>query len=414
MTKYWFYLEPDVFIIKKLSKVILYNSLSKDLIHVNPSFEILHLIDKLLNPNELYVIQITSIDLENKQISTFIHLVRKSFFGDLIVQTGNIKPVIIPPILKIHKSKDTIHKDPGFNIGKNILSYLNELVLYINGKCGLNCNFCSKMYHQFDFCTKNTGELSIIDIEKLINISLTLSSCKIIITGGNIFDHSAFLNLVEIIKQKRQNGLEIWFGIHYLNLDTEKLNLIVHNSTINLYVYVVFPIDQIRFVNFIKYTNSISDRITYVFVTKEESELILVQKIIDKNQIENNSVIKPFYNERNIKFFEEYVFFDENDIQNNFPNKQDYFSKQTLNTYDFGKLIVNSKGEIQANTNYPIIGNIQDNFADVIYKEFIEGKSWFRIREQEPCNNCTYQWLCPSPSNYEIAIDRPNLCYVKS
>jgi hypothetical protein len=35
------------------------------------------------------------------------------------------------------------------------------------------------------------------------------------------------------------------------------------------------------------------------------------------------------------------------------------------------------------------------------------------IRNQTPCDDCVYQWLCPSPSDYEIAISRPNLCHVK-
>ena len=50
---------------------------------------------------------------------------------------------------------------------------------------------------------------------------------------------------------------------------------------------------------------------------------------------------------------------------------------------------------------------------EIISKELEEGRSWLRIRNQAPCNTCLYQWFCPSPSNYEIAIGRPNLCHVK-
>lgn len=54
----------------------------------------------------------------------------------------------------------------------------------------------------------------------------------------------------------------------------------------------------------------------------------------------------------------------------------------------------------------------------MVYQRMIpiweEGKSWFNIRNQPPCNSCIYQWLCPPPSNYEIAIGRPNLCHVKN
>jgi hypothetical protein len=47
---------------------------------------------------------------------------------------------------------------------------------------------------------------------------------------------------------------------------------------------------------------------------------------------------------------------------------------------------------------------------NILHKEVEEGLSWFRIRNQTPCTDCVYQWFCPLPSNYEIAIRRPNLC----
>jgi hypothetical protein len=60
-----------------------------------------------------------------------------------------------------------------------------------------------------------------------------------------------------------------------------------------------------------------------------------------------------------------------------------------------------------------ILGNIYtDNIYEIVSKEIEEGKSWFRIRSHAPCNDCVYQWLCPPPSNYEIAIGRPNLCFI--
>ena len=71
-------------------------------------------------------------------------------------------------------------------------------------------------------------------------------------------------------------------------------------------------------------------------------------------------------------------------------------------------------GDTYANVNYPALGNIYtDSIYDIVCKEIEEGASWFRIRNQEPCNKCVYQWLCPPPSDFEIVIGRPNLCHVK-
>jgi pseudo-rSAM protein len=60
--------------------------------------------------------------------------------------------------------------------------------------------------------------------------------------------------------------------------------------------------------------------------------------------------------------------------------------------------------------------NLKDRFFEheIVHKEIDNGKSWFRIRNQAPCNDCVYQWLCPSPSDYEIAIGRQNLCHINN
>ena len=85
-----------------------------------------------------------------------------------------------------------------------------------------------------------------------------------------------------------------------------------------------------------------------------------------------------------------------------------------MNIYDFGKINIMPNGDVYANLNHPILGNIYtDSLYEIVHKEVEEGKSWLRIRNEAPCNDCVYQWLCPPPSNYEIAIGRSNLCHVK-
>ena len=88
--------------------------------------------------------------------------------------------------------------------------------------------------------------------------------------------------------------------------------------------------------------------------------------------------------------------------------------QRTMNLYDFGKITILPNGDVYANLNHPSLGNIHvNNIQEILHKEVEEGKSWFRVRNQAPCTDCVYQWICPSPSNYEIAIGRSNLCHVK-
>ena len=51
---------------------------------------------------------------------------------------------------------------------------------------------------------------------------------------------------------------------------------------------------------------------------------------------------------------------------------------------------------------------------DWVFQEMKQGKMWHWTRDSLPaCKECLYKYLCPSPSNYELVIGKPNLCHVK-
>ena len=86
---------------------------------------------------------------------------------------------------------------------------------------------------------------------------------------------------------------------------------------------------------------------------------------------------------------------------------------QTLNGNFFGKLNILPDGSIWDNPNFSKLGSVKDNFFELLLSVFDSKKSWFYIRNQEPCTHCLYQWICPPPSNYETIIGEANLCHVK-
>jgi pseudo-rSAM protein len=108
------------------------------------------------------------------------------------------------------------------------------------------------------------------------------------------------------------------------------------------------------------------------------------------------------------------VLLEKKDILDKEITMQTIFRNQTLNSMTFGSLSITSNGNVYSNLNKPKLGNIKEAGLDYfIHREYKNGESWFNIRKEEPCLNCHYQWLCPSPSNYELAIGKPNLCHVK-
>jgi hypothetical protein len=51
-----------------------------------------------------------------------------------------------------------------------------------------------------------------------------------------------------------------------------------------------------------------------------------------------------------------------------------------------------------------------------VFREFEEDMA-FRLQtgesSSEPCASCRYQWICPSPSDYERVLGIPNLCHFR-
>lgn len=108
-------------------------------------------------------------------------------------------------------------------------------------------------------------------------------------------------------------------------------------------------------------------------------------------------------------------FLEKEDIFSKPVSMQEIMRNQVLNTHKFGKLFVSSNGDVRAGSVLEApIGNLHaENIRRLVHKEMTEGKSWLHIRNQKPCCDCIYQWLCPSPSDYESVIGRPNLCHIE-
>lgn len=90
------------------------------------------------------------------------------------------------------------------------------------------------------------------------------------------------------------------------------------------------------------------------------------------------------------------------------------FSHQKMNGNFFGKLTVLPDGTVYAVLGEKCIGNLHnDTLLKVIYNELSENTAWRCVRDKKPCSDCLLQYLCPSPSAYEKAMDRSNLCLAK-
>jgi pseudo-rSAM protein len=155
------------------------------------------------------------------------------------------------------------------------------------------------------------------------------------------------------------------------------------------------------------------EKVTWAFTVTSTGQHDFVSSFLEEAGIKNYTII-PLYTGRNRKFFEENVYITQDELDDIQLSKREVFANMTLNIHFFGKLTVMPDRKIYSNVNDPPLGTIGDPIYDMIYKEMTERKTWFRLRDMKPCCDCVYQWLCPTPSNYESVIGKPNLCHVNA
>ncbi|MCC8134237.1 MAG: TIGR04150 pseudo-rSAM protein [Tannerellaceae bacterium] len=178
-------------------------------------------------------------------------------------------------------------------------------------------------------------------------------------------------------------------------------------------ISVRFPIDRQQWDTSIQLLQNQRLPFEYTFEISSDNDYQQAKELIEECGIEKYQ-LKPVYTGDNIHFFEENVFLSKKDILSSPISIKDIFANQSMNIYDFGKINIMPNGDVYANVNHPVLGTIYtSSILEMVHKEIDEGRSWLNVRTQAPCDNCLYQWLCPSPSDYEIAIGRPNLCHVK-
>lgn len=415
---FWLFVHPYVYVSVIKKKALLYNTLSAKLLEVNDNPEILSLVKKLNAVNNLYVIKIKKRKI-NKNILDFINELRKYFMGDIIKASLSAgRPVQFVPKLCLQKGSDiflTYSKKARIKLLErdNLKNYLETLNLYVNETCNKNCKMCNSSYKQFVSCYKGSGnnELSAEQIEQILVETEGSKLRKINVCGGNIFTHSKFENIIRVLSDKRNIKKEYY--VHFTNI-AENINLLEllneENSAINILLNAQFDNNVLS--EMIATVKSIGIDFKVNCIVEDENDLVEFKDIIADSQIP--TMITPFFNGKNLTFFEENVFVDKSDIEKSFPSMKEIFARKVLNRFNFGKITVRPNKNVYANLNHPGIGMIglKDLFI-TISKELLNGTSWAKIRRNvEPCKGCTFKDLCPPISNYEYALGRYNLCEI--
>lgn len=395
-------LEPSVFVEISKDTLLLYNSINgKKIFHAD--IEVIAFFKNLK-----YDVNVIPIEVGlNKKIKNVIKTIEEFNFG-FLAENKKVAPIQFSPVINI-QNESGIGSEITDN-SNNALLNIREVSLYLNG---LFPNKEILGNYKQTLCNPEQASDNELDISlatKFVKPLIQANSLfKINLLGENIFKYTSIDSLLDFLKPISKE-IQICY---YLSLEQvieakDKLDLLLKFENFKF----VFCINDDSYK---KYLNKIS---TYLPIEKVEFNC-LVENINDVDIYnylpENNLNLVPIYNGINLDFFEDNVYTDKDDIDALTPNQNEVFRNVKLNSHNFGKLIILPNGNIYANINHEKLGNICSNSAtEIVSKEFYNGASWFLTRDKvKPCKDCVYKNLCPSISNYELILNRYNLCYIK-
>lgn len=406
--KKWIYIEPFIFIWQDKKYYLFYNSLSGKKIFI-PKCEIINpIVQALLIEKNLYCIELKDGIENKKEFIDFINTLSSNQMGNIVACSELERPINIPPKLILNKSVENSDNNNSEYFDYKVLGNVNELTIQVNGKCNLNCKNCGDYHLQLNHCTKSNHSLSNKNIENLVQQIKHLNLQKINITGGNVLALENFKYLVDIFSTTKVMKI---YNIHYNHINPDEIQYIYNKDETSLIRISVHcnTISETEILNRVKCLDPYNSRILWSFIVCSEDDLELCYSILEKcNSIQNE--IKPYYNKENEGFIREFVFVDNEDLEEMNPNKKQIFANQVLNKNYFGKIVIQANGQVSDNLNYEAVGNMDDCLEDIVYKIVEEGRSWRWIRGNDICDNCLYKLICPPPSNLELAMKSKTIC----
>lgn len=410
MKKYWLLLESYVFVWRNDDTVLLYNTLSGKHLRVTVSTELQKIITGLLDEENLYCIELTEDDLACTTIKSFVESLRLHYMGDLYPQSlFPQKPLVVVPSVSINEDlENTIEKTNNLELfGQKVMNNLHAISIRLIGHCDLHCTHCNNLHRQLNWCKKHKGILEYAQVKKVLDQMEQTRIPLVRFLGGNLFLHPEFSLFTELLKQY---SFSKHFYLYYGQAmeHSSFWHIFNENPSWRIHFLVSFPICE----EWIEQTISLrNERVEYIFPIASMEDFDSANSCIEKYQLE--ATLLPFYVESQSDFFENFVYQDIEDIEALHRSKREIFANQRINSHFFGELLIDCDGLIYSNTNIEPIGKIGDDFGMLVFNEMKEGKIWNLTRDKiMPCKKCLYKFLCPSPSNYELVMNKFNLCHI--
>ena len=404
---YYFYLENYSLFFEKEERFFVYNTCNGRWADCWATPDLRTLFAPFLDGIN-YSVSLSDETITTCQLRPFIDAVRESFSGDLIpAGDTTVAPFLFPSLLDFRCENKKLDKKER-ELGHEVYSNLKEVSFFLHPRIvPENSVFLpEQIFYSKEIVPVFEGwqQVYLPFLQQL-----TISWKGIIHIWCNNCDEKMWYSLWEEFAAVPAFKI-VHTGVESLPPSLDEL---LNKDNFSYEVYVTDDSDE-ECINEWLFLQSQTDiELLFQWLISSEKEWEKAGEWMERKQMDNVSLL-PYFNGVNRSFFEEHIYLKENDLLFEVIKKKDIFARKMFNTNYFGKLFLFPDGQLYAHPADDSLGQISEvSLPEMVYKELSEGRSWFLIREQEPCASCRYQWICPSPFDLERALDRPNLCHLK-
>lgn len=404
----WFWLNRDTFIWKNKNKALIYNSERGNGFLIPLSTVSSSLAERIIDPKQMYCTDVTQAEMNDSLTKELVNIVVLTNSGGVCQKVeGMPKPIVMFPKLNIQRSVERQSKIAENYRDDKIMLDLFEISICFNGISDKSKTGWHKQFLYPPVTEKTLKSDTILKHLKSLSGSTGLSSINLL--GSDFSTVESFTEITDLLY--RINATKtVWCRLENLTGKMAEVIKTLQEGYFELMIMVDPVNDKENSEDMINALHGEFPNAGWKFIITGELEYEKVVNI-SKNiaNLEELSIV-PLFNGENHKFFREHVFIIPENLLNSGLTKREVFAHQVVNTFNFGKISLMPDGMFYANQNHPPVGNGNENLKEVLHRELFTGRSWRMIRDREPCTDCLYRWLCPSPSNYELVIGQPDLC----
>lgn len=396
MGKYIFKVRSNTFIWSNQNTILAYNSDNYKLYECARTEEIDKCFNELDNIDNLYVVKLIDKPRDNSSLAIWIDNLIKIDAAELFyIDTEDQYIPSIKPIVRVQENINRIRNNSDVS---ELLASIKELTIHLSGVKHLSDGL--KYHQQIIYPQQADVTIKFEVVKEFISNNNIPSDIKLNIVLGKDFEEKN-----KIISFLTNNFSQVNLFVRYEDLGA--ISDIYNYTQAQCNVTILYSLE---------YRKDMSDELIKAvcecnsnvnLIVKSEEDLI---NAINISSLIHNAVITPVFCD-NLDFFKKYVFTTKTELIKRKLSKRNIFMNQSLNSFFFGKLEIDTNGIIWDKIGLNQLGKVTENISVAMLSIMNNPDTmWFLTREKTICSGCNYKWICPPISNYEAYIGIYNSC----